>query len=168
MKCCRIISLGMGIFFLAAAVIISPAEAKTKKYKPMKFTELYSDQDSMKFPGAVGTSNTSPGEVVFTAPVRLPAGTVITGLDMWCSLAPGGEALLRLVYYDPGEVAPIPHTVYAAETTAPTASQFTPAEINGVLIPLADRVIQKGKLYFLWAELEPDSYLWRADLSYKR
>jgi hypothetical protein len=168
MKYLRIVSIAAGVFILTTAVMISTAEARTKKYKPLKFTEVTSAQISMKMPAVIGTSDLSPAFVGFTAPVRLPPGTEVTGLDLWCSLGPGGRASVGLAYYDPSELTPVLHQVYVASTTVETTDIFTPKKVEGELLPMADKVIRKGRLYFLQAGFDPQGFLWRADLSYRK
>jgi hypothetical protein len=133
----------------------------------MKFSDAISGQDSMKIPAVIGATDTSPF-VAFTAPVRLPAGTEVTGLDLWCSLEFGGQAMLALKYIDPSEIPLITHTMFSIATITPTADIFTPKKIEALPNPTADKVIRKGRLYFLQVDLSPEGFFWRADLSYQR
>jgi len=155
--------LCIALMALAAALPLQ-AEAKTMKFKPSKFSEAVSGQESTRSPAWIGAPLASSG-AVFYSPVRLKPGEEITDMRIWYSSS-GGTVQAFLNYVDDTDDPPDTVTMATASTGGATASPTEPVMLSVPLELGADPIIRRGRKYYLVTVFGGGSVLWQVNLSY--
>jgi len=155
----RIAAASAALALLVAAT--APATlAKTRRFGPLQLVPTDSSLNVSRSPVAVAGL---AGTATFVAPLRLPAGTTITGLRVAGNGNAGGEgAQIRR-----HQVGGPPGIIAQAIVPAAVPDLFTPAWVDGTLTPsLPDRVISPAYLYFVVVGCPANTAVWAVDVEY--
>ena len=149
----------LALLLLAAAA--GPADAKTKRFKPLAFTLAGSKTvNAIQLPYLVGANSLT---ATFVAPLGLPVGSTITGIRLYSTGSGNsrGVSVRR-------DVVGSSSTVVFAETSQVWTSDDTPMMTSGPA-PDPDRMrITGGAYYYVRIDCFPSTQVWAVDVDYTR
>ena len=158
----RLVSLALVAGILLTVLLVA-AEAKEKRYKPLRFRGVSNDQDQVQTPVSIGALPTALGEATFLAPVRLPVGTVFEGVSFF-STQTASNPFVALMAFSPGFYR---RAIYRGGTSGPSPDMATPSFTSCQWETGVDPVVQPGYLYYLQVTTPPNTFVWEVDVSYR-
>jgi len=161
------IKTGLAVLLVLVSLpaLASVAQAKVKKIKAKIFQENRSYWAFAREPACVGAQEGAAISAFFTAPLSLPAGAEITGVNYWRSSATGAQTEL-ILYKLAKSSAVSPEKLVEGTSTAATGNNLAPHMAGTSQTPGADLKIRKDSFYFLEIKCEPGSYIWQVDVEY--
>ena len=149
----RIPPLATLVILLLVAAAAGPADAKTKRFKPLDFTPVTSGINHTRSPQGLGGVG---GTASFSALLGLPAGSKITGIRFYSSGA-ASRRTASVTRWAGGAIAGV-------ESTEFVPSPETPALTEGWAA--SDELIVAGQHYFVLVNAGPSTYVWAVDVDY--
>jgi len=144
-----------------AVLLPTPASAARKRVAPARLVEsVQPTSNAARAPYFVGSIL---GPCYYHYPLKLPAGTVITGLSyLHGGASAGAHTIVGIDRVRPGADPPL-QRIYEGESSQVTGAIFPSVKVVGALQPNAKRKVARGWDYFLAVEVDtPGLILWGA------
>lgn len=160
MRTSRPLFCGVAALAVLLAGAAAPAEARTKRFRPLDLTPAVTGSDYIRSPVSVGSLS---GTVGFTAQLGLPAGARITGIRIYS----GGAAATRDVVVRKARLGEPSVLMASASEAAAHADPFTPLLTEGTAAASPpDSVVEPGYYYAVLVNCAPGTSVWAVDVDY--